>query len=128
MLLISKSIIECMAQELSRDYHEATHELEPVEVDKYVSTLQTLAVATQAQNLMYYISSSALVLFAYDHILSISREVEFIWRRNFRLTTFLYLATRYLPLPLLIMQLIPFHRQTADRHYNGLDCTDICNI
>ncbi|KAF8589320.1 hypothetical protein K439DRAFT_418636 [Ramaria rubella] len=68
---------------------------------------QAAAQVVQEQYLWNYAYSSALVFFTYDHIISVSREAELIWRRNFRLTTFLYFATRYLPLPLLVWQLIP---------------------
>ncbi|KAF8578858.1 hypothetical protein K439DRAFT_442432 [Ramaria rubella] len=111
------------------------------------STSQAIDAVFQGQFLLDYTGLSALVFFAYDHILSISREVQLIWRKNFRVTTSLYLATRYLPLPLLVVQLLPlistpnqetvlynlYHKQRvkhilSDRHYNGVDFTDICNI
>jgi len=40
---------------------------------------------------------SMLVLFAYDYILNLEREVELIWHGSFQFTTILYFMVRYLP-------------------------------
>ncbi len=41
---------------------------------------------------------SSLVLTIYDHILTVSQEVEYVWRRKFTAATVLFLANRYLAL------------------------------
>lgn len=42
--------------------------------------------------------NSSLVLLAYDHLLTISGEVEFVWRRKFSGATVVFLLNRYVTL------------------------------
>ncbi|KAF8585178.1 hypothetical protein K439DRAFT_1077011 [Ramaria rubella] len=53
------------------------------------------------QNLIFV---STLAIFAYDFLLSFSREIELVWLKTFRFTTILYFMTRYLPIGFLLVQ------------------------
>jgi len=53
----------------------------------------------------YLLVAAWLVLF-YDYILTISEEVELIWKRRWRWSTVIFLITRYLPFPEAVANLV----------------------
>ncbi|KAF8573951.1 hypothetical protein K439DRAFT_1642570 [Ramaria rubella] len=59
-----------------------------------------------------YIYFSVIVFYGYDIILKMSREIELMWRKKPRITTFLYIATRYAAVPRLLIQPLPIQNNT----------------
>jgi len=57
---------------------------------------EVVAVLNQAQLNGYFVVV-AMVVFVYDYLLTLSREVEYIWFRKLSLVTCLFYLSRYLP-------------------------------
>ncbi|KZO95669.1 hypothetical protein CALVIDRAFT_564703 [Calocera viscosa TUFC12733] len=51
-----------------------------------------------------YIEAAAMTALIYDHILTLSREVELIWKSSFSLVKLLFLVNRYSVLGVMLMQ------------------------
>jgi len=47
--------------------------------------------------IFYYIQVVSVALLVFDTIITIPEEVEFIWRRKFNLSSYIFLVNRYLP-------------------------------
>ncbi|PPQ73592.1 hypothetical protein CVT24_007960 [Panaeolus cyanescens] len=65
--------------------------------------------------LVHYCQVAALVITLYDHIITLDREVEYIWMRKWSKSKVLYLLARYFGDFLLISVIVVFLNQDASR-------------
>ncbi|EJF63570.1 hypothetical protein DICSQDRAFT_134132 [Dichomitus squalens LYAD-421 SS1] len=88
-------------------------------MDPDSAEVQAAITAASAQTLVNYIGVSALVLFAYDYLITLHSEVVLFWMpRRFNGASILFALNRYLTMMVQILGLVPlpssFQRAVSD--------------
>ncbi|KAJ3553448.1 hypothetical protein NM688_g3608 [Phlebia brevispora] len=81
------------------------------------TTSDSVIVAEYDSDLVFnYVVFSALTMISYEYAVTFRYEVEFIWRRRWSTSTWLFLANRYLLVANVIIQAAPFSAQMLQFH------------